>query len=522
MQVSQMDLINAAIEYGAKDTINREITQNILNEWRDSKIIKDMIQADKYYKVENTAIDNKTRSYQDEAGNIILNDTLSNVKSKTAQYRKSVKQKLDFALAKPFTISCDSDKYKEEWENFLNDERRKVIKRCGRDGINKGIGWLYPWIDETGQLQIIDMIPETIYPAWKDTAHTELDAIVRDYIIIEYNNQAPTEIRKVEFWDRQILERFIDYSLGEGNGALAPDPGTEYELSEDTADRITIQESHMVKSTGEGVSWERVPFIFFKGDEDELPLLNECKSDIDNYDMLKSKGIDSLIDDIDAVLIVEEMSAEMGELTRARKMLQNSRIMAVDAGGNAHFEKVDANIDAIAQQLEIIKKDIQDNTNTVDLTTIQLGTNPSGKAMRAFYECLNQWANGYETEFRVMMKNLKYFFDKWLAWRGGFGTFEQLQEIPITFTLDRDLMIDEDSIFDNLVKMKDELSQQTRDEINPWIDNPEKEQKRRDDEEKEMLEKNDLILQQNQEQLQNATNNVDNVDNNVDNEEEEE
>ena len=520
MQISQMDIINARIEYGAKGTVNKEITQNILNEWRTSETIKDMIEAELYSKVRNTAIDSKTRSYKDEDGHIVTNDTVSNVKSKTAQYRKSLNQKLNFALARPFVISCDDDKYKEEWDKFLTDERRSVIKRAGKNGINKGIGWIYPWINEKGELDIVDMIPETLYPAWSDTAHTKLDAMVRDYIITEYNNQTPVDKRKVEFWDKEIVEKYIDYSQGEGNGALEPDTGTEYELDEEYKDITVVQSTHMVGADGSGISWQKVPFIFFKGNDDELPLLNECKTDVDAYDMLKSKGIDSLIDDIDAVLVVEDISAEMGELTRARKILQQSRIMAVDKGGNAHFEKVDADIDAIKQQLDLIRKDIQDNTSTVDLTTIQFGTNPSGKAMRAFYESLNEWANGFESEFRVMMKNLKYFFDMWLAWKGGLGTFEELQEKEVTFTLDRDMMIDETEIIDNISKLGDELSQETRDELNPYVEDHEKEEKRRQADAKKLQDEQELLLKQ--QELTNNGNNPNNPnDNDLDDETEE-
>ena len=120
MQISQMDLINAEIEYGDKGSQIKDITKNILNEWRGSTKIKDMIEADKYNKVQNTAIDSKTRSYKDEDGNIITNDSLSNVKSKTAQYRKSVNQKLNFSLSRPFIISCDNEKYKEQWETMTS------------------------------------------------------------------------------------------------------------------------------------------------------------------------------------------------------------------------------------------------------------------------------------------------------------------------------------------------------------------------------------------------------------------
>lgn len=492
-EVTRTEILNPDVEYYAEGANNKTVTRNILNEWRGSQPILDMQQADMYYKVQNTEIEKKTRSYKDEAGQIIQNENLSNIKSKTAQYRKSVNQKLNYALAKPFTISCDNEKYQQKWEEFLTPEIRAVIQRIGRNGINKGIGWAYAWINELGNLEIVDMQPETLYPAWHDTAHTELDAIVRDYIMTIYEGLNPVDTHKVEFWDKQIVEKYIDYSQGEGtNGDLVPDTNGEFELSEGEEDRATIQQTHLRTDNGEGISWDKVPFIFFKGCQDELPLLNECKTDVDSYDMVKSKAIDSILDDIDAVLVVEGMSAEMGELSRARKMVQNSRIMSIDEGGAAHFEKVNTDIQAIAQELDLIKKDVQDNTSTVDVTTIKLGTNPSGEAMKSFYEPLNTWCNGYETEFRVFMKNLKYFFDKWLSWQGGFGTFEQLQDIPITFTLVRDMMINESELFDNINKMADQLSQQTLDEHNPWVENYEKEQQRRDDEVKERQKKEEL------------------------------
>lgn len=488
--ITQMDLIKADIEYNAQGLTNKDIARNIIHEWRGSKPINDMKEAFMYYKVQNTAIEKKTRNYEDENGNIIKNEHLSNVKSKSAQYRKSVNQKLNFALAKPFVISCDNEKYEEEWKNFLSDKIRATITRVGLDGINKGIGWAYPWINEKGELEIIDTVPETIYPAWHDTAHTELDYLVRDYKVTQYTSTlSPQDIQKVEYWDKNIVEKYIDYSDGIGvNGDLVPDTNGEYELSDEEEERTSIQQTHLKNNDGTGKSWERVPFIAFKGNRDELPLLNECKSDIDNYDMLKSKSIDSLLDDIDPILVVEDISPEMGELARARKLLQNSRIMTVDHGGSAEFKKVDTDVTHVISELEMIKKDILDNTSTVDLTTIQLGTNPSGNAMKAFYESLNTWCNGYEEQFRVFMYELKYFFDKWLSWRGGFGSFEQLQEIQINFTLDRDMMLNESEIIQNLGIQSQLLSQRTLDEMNPWIDDPDMEEERRKEEREEQEE----------------------------------
>ena len=89
--------------------------------------------------------------------------------------------------------------------------------------------------------------------------------------------------------------------------------------------------------------------------------------------------------------------------------------------------------------------------------------------MRSYFESLNEWANGFEAEFAIMMENLKYFFDKQLAWKGGMGAFEELQKKDISFALDRDMMIDESGIIDNIMKLQSELSQEKRDELNPYI-----------------------------------------------------
>lgn len=158
------------------------------------------------------------------------------VKSKTAQYRKSVNQKYDFALAKPFVVSCDDDKYKESWEKFLNDKILKAIKRTGKDGINKGIFWSYVWINNKGELDLLDVEPETIYPDCSDREHKDLDAIIKDYLVTEYNNLSTQELYKVEFWDRQILEKYIDFSKNaeNGGGDLEQDTDTiDYALKDD-------------------------------------------------------------------------------------------------------------------------------------------------------------------------------------------------------------------------------------------------------------------------------------------------
>lgn len=210
----------------------------------------------------------------------------------------------------------------------------------------------------------------------------------------------------------------------------------------------------------------------------------------------------------------------MGELTRARKLVQNSRIVVVDPGGSAHFEKVNSDVSAIIQQLDLIRKDIQDNTHTVDVTTIALGSNPSGKAMKTFYEPLNIWANGFEEQFRVYFEQLKYFFDMWLSFKGELGSFEELQKIEIEVSLDRDMLIDEEQIINNIMTLGDEISQETRLELNPYVLDVDKEKKRIEEDKKKMMEENEMMNLNND--INNNPNNHNPIQNNQKQQEKEE
>lgn len=380
-----------------------------------------MQSSQNYYLVQNEEIEKKTRSYIDKnTGALITNDTLSNTKSKTSKYRQQIIRKSNFAMNKPFTISCDDDTYREAWEEWLTEEIRDVIIDTGENAIINGIGWVYPYIDKEGNLNIVYINSETVYPAWADIAHKTLNAIVRDYMITEYINQTAQNVYKVEFWDNKIFQKFRDYSQGDGYGDLVDDNFIE---NSELQEKASLIQTHMTNTKGEGISWDKVPFIYFKGNKDELPALNECKTDIDSYDLLKSKAIDSLLDDIDAVLVVEDISPEWNNLVQTRKLVQESRIISVETGGGAHFEKVNADITAVKEQLDLIKKDMINDTNDIDMTTVEFGGNPSSKAMRMFFENLNIWANGYEKQFRIFMKQLKYFFDKWLSWKGRIWKF---------------------------------------------------------------------------------------------------
>jgi len=497
----ETDITRELVNFEQAGISNRQITRLILDEWRGSEAIKDMQTAREYYLVRNVAIQGKSRSYTDAAGARHENPLLSNVKIPSAFLRTAVNQKANYAFGKPFTISVENASldeeaqrndetgkmYLAEWQAFVDMRVRKTIKRLGASAINKGIAWAYVWIGEDGMLQLVDADSETIYPQWTDRAHTSLDALVRDYMMVMYEGENPVEVYRVEYWDGETVERYIDKDGELIDDAIPiegqPDMGNGHQrrpLLEQRRDPETVGLTETGAIVGyEEISWGRAPFIALKGSEDELPLLKTVKDRIDAYDTLASKGVDSLVDDIDPLLVIENMSPEIGGLIRAREIMKNTRIMSTDTGGRVYYVQVNPNLTALQMELEGLRKDIREFSTSVDTQDVKFGSNPSGVALKAMYQDLDIYTDGLETEFEMFIENLKYFFDRWLEFRG-IGTVEQWAEYKVIVALNRDMLINEGELIDQTVKLSGTgVSQETIDNYNPAVESFEVEQARR-------------------------------------------
>lgn len=471
---------------------NEGLIKVMLTKWRDNPIIKSMREANKYYAVENETIQAKTRDYKDSNGNLVSNDSISNVKIPAAFLRMSVDQKVDYAFGKPFMISINKkdekisdtikDGYQKEWENFITPTNREQILEIARNAVNCGIGWCYPEI-ENGHFKISSVESDTLYPRWADKTHSELLSIVRDYIEEVYTEDDVNTVNKVEYWDAQNVEKYTcdDLTLtAEGD----PTAHLIFDYSEQDNNEVNVQ--------NEG--WGKVPFIPLKCCRDEMPLLKLIRHQIDAYDELQSKSVDSLVDDIDPVLLLKGMSSEIKDLTEARMLIKNVRIASVDSDGDARYIQVNPNITATEQKLDNLEKDIKEFSCTVNTQDIEFGSNPSGVALKAAYQDLDVYTNKLELQFEVFIEKLKYFFDKYLVSQNKFNA-EDLENLSVIVTLDRDMMINETELIENTSKLSGLVSQETLDNYNPAVESHEVEQSRREQEidEQNNKDENDLF-----------------------------
>lgn len=490
-----------------KPMTTKEIVTSMLQVWRNHPIILKMIESQAYYRIENVEIDKKSRDFRDSSNNIVKQPHLSNEKIPAGFLRFSANQKVNYGFSNRFTLSVEridpvevtgkedetedrlAKEYQKIWDSICTEEMHSTITRVVRQAVVNGIGWAGIWLDprEDGLFKLECYDSETIYPAWGNKTHTILNDLVRDYPVLLWGVDKQEEVKKVEYWNDDIVERYIDF----GGGGLQED--AEWSLSNPEQ----VIGSHLTRTVSDesgeeqkiGETWGKIPFLSLKGTDDELPLLALMKHQLDAYDKLQSKSTDSLIDDIDPLLVIENITTNFQDLSIARETIKNSRIMSTDEGGKAYYVQVNTDIAATQSKLESLKKDIHQFSSTVDTQDIKFGSNPSGVALKSAFQDLDTYVNGLETEFKLFIKKMKYFVDKWIDWTGKM-TLEQCQEFKVVVELDRDMMINTAEEYDNTAKLAATnpnyvVSTETIDNINPAVQSHEIEQERREKEEPE-------------------------------------
>jgi SPP1 family phage portal protein len=374
--------------------------------------------------------------------------------------RKLTDQKVGYLLSKPLSIQTNDDKYLELLNDYFDKALLRLLQNVGKESINKGKGWLHVYYDDQGNLSFMRIPSEEIIPMWKDAAHTELYAVIRTYDVVAYEGTTKKIITKVEYWDTKGVKRYVL-------------EGGQLIIDVDTVDN----ESHFSVQVGENeqlMNWEKVPFVCFKYNDDELPLIQFLKSLVDDYDKHKSDNSNNLEDLPNSIYVVKGYDGtDTGEL---RKNLSTYRIIKTTGDQSSGVDTISLNIDTEAYKthMEMNRKDIYEFGRGVDTQAKEFGNNPSGVALKSLYNDLDLDANTLETEFQASLEQLLWFIDVHLFNRG-LGDFSN---ISVDFISNRDILINEMDTITNAKNSVGIISDETIAANHPWVTNVQEELKR--------------------------------------------
>lgn len=151
-----------------------------------------LLEAEAYYR-NRSAVQRKTARYESR----------SNTKIEHSLLRKLVDQKVNYLLAKPFTISSKSAAYEKALNGVFDARARAEVKSLGKEAIKKGIGWVQLYIGEEGTLRLKRLPTEQILPEWADDEHTRLDCLIRVYPQVAYEGREKVVLERAELWSAQ-------------------------------------------------------------------------------------------------------------------------------------------------------------------------------------------------------------------------------------------------------------------------------------------------------------------------------
>lgn len=417
--------------------------------WKKCAKRRMMIDGERYYKGDHD-IKKRERSAIGPDGRLKKIENLPNNKIVDNQYQRMVNQKVDYLLGKGFTIDSDNENYETELKRLFGKKFQRTIKCVLRDAVNEGIAWLYPYVDEAGELAFRKIPAYEILPFWKDDEHTKLDRAVRLYEEEGYRGREPYVREMVEIYSKDGVKR-----LTRENGRL-------YEEEEN---------GHFFSGIG------RAPLVAFKYNEKEIPLIERVKSLQDALNITESDLANSLQEDCrNTILVLQNYDGtDLGEFRQNLALYGAVKVRTIDGTpGDIKTLQTPLNTENYEKTISLLKSAIVENAMGYDSKSDKLGNNPNQLSIKSMYSDLDLDMSETETEFKSSFEELLIFANEYLALTGR-GDFEG-ETARIAF--DRDCIINESEIIDNCIKSENILSMESVVEKHPWVKDVRREMKR--------------------------------------------
>lgn len=460
-----------------------EIIKIEVAEYEKSETFQMVKESKLYYFNKNSEVMARRRQIPDGLGHMLTTNLLKNLKVPFGFYRKIADQKTGYLLGKPFSVSADGDgvpeKLVEDYEAFLDDvfdNRFKMqLKQVGIEA-QAGVGWIHPQIVD-GVLRYKRIPAENAVPIWKDDERRELQAFIYFYSVVEYSGYQKRTVKKYEWWDVQGVRYFEDDPF-RGGGIHEIGIADELGLFQATPHLTVTYDDAGLKAgepaKTEALNWDRVPFVPFRCNSWELPLLTAIKPQIDEFDSKVSEIANSIADL--PILVLENYGGENASDVW-KFMLENFAVFLRD-GGKASFMKMDIDIDSILGYCRFLRESIFEFGRAVDTQSDRFNAAVSGAAIQKLYADLDVDANDMEAEFRASMDDLLWFADRYLQLKG-LGDFTQ---VKVEVIFNRDIMLNESETIKDVIASSAILSEETTLANHPWVGNAKDEMARKEEE----------------------------------------
>lgn len=410
-----------------------EVLVQEIKEWEISERRKNMITGELYYR-------NKADILQKEQ----KIKWKSNQKLAHGFAKKLVDQKVGYLLAKEPTFGTENVPYRALITETFDRGLLKKIKNVGKEAINKGIAYLHPFFNESGELSFTKFPSEQIIPNWADNEHLEILSFTRVYEVTVYEDRKKVTKKKVEYYHSGGIKYFVF----EGGKLISDIAAGE-------------EKNYHFLINNQPYTWEKIPLIHFKYNEEEQPLIDSIKSLIDNYNTQASTNADLLADIPKFIYkLINYGGADLAEFLHD---LNVYNVVKTDENGDVDKLQADIETDAVEKEIDRGRNSIYEFGRGVDTRETGL-RDASGVALRFRYSDLDMDCNILESEFQSSIEHMLWFINFHLnVTKQGDYTEEKVNTI-----FNRDIIVAETEAIDNCGKSVGVLDDKTIRENHPW------------------------------------------------------
>ena len=420
--------------------------------WKGSPQRMMQIKGALYYDSEHDIL-GRRRTVIGEDGKPETVDNLPNNLIVDNLYAKLVNQKANYLLGQPFVLDGKNKRYLRLLKQIFGKRFMRTLKNVGKAALKGGIAWLYFHYDEEGKPAFRMFPGYEILPFWLDSEHTMLDMAVRVYCVEGYEGNKPVVLEKAEVYAADGVRRFVL-----DGGRLVPDP------DEKAAPYVQAGENSF--------NWERIPLIPIKYNESETPLIKRVKSLQDGINMMLSDFENNMQEDPrNTILVLKNYDGtDLGEFRRNLAVYGAVKVRDDgDAHGGVETLEIDVNAENYRTVIDIFKRALIENGMGYDARDVRLAGSPNQMTIQSMYSDIDLDANDMETELQAAFEDILRFVNAHLA-NMGLGDFDG-EQVEVIFN--RDMMMNEGQIIDNIKNSVGILSKRTLVAQHPWVDDVE-------------------------------------------------
>lgn len=454
--------------------INTKRLNDLIETYTKSDEYKKSLTGLNYYKGHHDIKDRQ--KYYTIDGVKVIDNSKSNYKIEHRFLNILIEQKQSYILGNPINITYDKNTEQDKnitklvYEIF-GDKFDDVMSEWVETTSAGAVSYLHCFIDGDGKFDYIVIPPTEVIPIYDTTYNKKLVAVIRFYKVefIDEDKNKREERYEVEYW----TENDVSYYKQLSDGSFYLD---------DVTGHFTINNN--VRGFTQQSGWGKIPFIPLYNNNEMKSDLEDIKSLIDAYDIVKSDWLNDLVDFQELIYVLKgfngfAFSNRSNPLSIFLTQLKENRAISVDENGGVDTLKAEIPIEARDKFLQILRDEIFYFGKGVDVATDRFGNSPSGISLKFLYTNLDLKANKLILKIKNALTEFMYFVTYYLRLTKGKLDIDYKK---FYYTFNKAVIFNDAEIIQNLRNSEGIISEQTILSKHPYVTDVENEMKLKEQE----------------------------------------